>query len=63
MFCSFARDPAILRRYGRGRVVQIKNAAWPALRACGETRGKAEASAYRREHNKVCIDGLPTGYA
>jgi hypothetical protein len=31
MFCSFSKQPKILRIYGRGRVVLPGDAGWPAL--------------------------------
>jgi len=37
MFCSFSRNPLILRLYGNGSIVQPKDAEWPALRGAFPT--------------------------
>lgn len=102
MFCSFDKQPMILRLYGQGKVVQPHEVAWPDLYAlfepiagarqiimlqidtvqtsCGfavphyefrghraalvewiNKQGPAGLTKYRREHNQISIDGLPTG--
>jgi hypothetical protein len=37
MFCSFSRNPLILRLYGHGRTVLPNDAEWPALRGAFPT--------------------------
>jgi len=102
MFCSFTRQPLILRLYGTARAVHPPDAEWPALAglfpplrgarnlfvvdvdlvqtSCGygvplydfvdqrdlmdswaAKKGEDGLDAYRRQHNLVSIDGLPTG--
>jgi hypothetical protein len=103
MFCSFTRNPLVLRLYGRTRNGAPGSALWreyeerfevlPGARqivafdieschtACGFgvplmtlerprstltdfwlSKGEEQTAAYRYEHNKVSIDGLPTGW-
>ena len=73
MMCSFSESPLILRLYGRGRVVRPGDAEWDALRPHfpvlpGERqmlvewtlkKGEDGIREYRREKNRVSIDGLP----
>ena len=102
MFCSFEREPLILRLYGTARTVHEPDDEWPALvdlfppllgarnifvldvdlvqTSCGygvplfeftgqrelmgswgAKKGEDGLRTYRREHNLVSIDGLPTG--
>ena len=74
MMCSFSAQPLILRLYGRGRVVRPGDGEWAALRAHFPTlpgerqmlvewtlkKGEDGLREYRREKNRVSIDGLPT---
>jgi len=103
MFCSFDKNPLILRLYGTGRAVHRTDAEWDDLIAhfdavpgtrqiivvdvysaqtsCGyavpryefiserdtlrlsaERQGEDALETYRREKNRVSIDGKPTGY-
>jgi pyridoxamine 5'-phosphate oxidase-like protein len=103
MFCSFTRNPLVLRLFGRTRNGAPGSALWeefsglfenyPGARqivaidvesaqtACGfgvpqmsltrhrstlsdywRVKGEEATADYRDEHNKVSIDGLPTGW-
>lgn len=102
MFCSFVREPLILRLYGTARTVHRTDPEWVELLAlftpmvgprnifvvdfdlvqtsCGygvplfeaqgqrvlmaswaTKKGPAGLADYRRQHNRVSIDGLPSG--
>lgn len=102
MFCSFVREPMILRLYGTARAVHEPDAEWaelidlfppmkgartifvldidlvttscgygvpfydyvgerPLMDAWAEKKGPEGLAAYQQEHNRVSLDGLPTG--
>jgi len=103
MFCSFTRNPLVLRLFGRARIGAPAGTLWdqfsglfettPGARqiiafdiesaqtACGfgvpemtlrrarptlsdywRAKGEEGAADYRKQKNKVSIDGLPTGW-
>jgi hypothetical protein len=53
MFCSFGKQPKILRIYGRGRVVLPGSPDWPALAARFSLNGTQGAS--RRDRRAIIV--------